>query len=416
MGQQLNLALQIERYLPQQSLELINAISSKANQCGQMAYLVGGIVRDILLGYPNFDLDLVIEGDAVNLAHQIAKADRVKLITHPRFGTAKLRYNNFTLDMATARGELYAKPGALPVVTPGTINDDLLRRDFSINAMAISLNNNNYGELIDPHQGRSDLEHRFIRILHPNSFRDDATRIFRATRYEQRLGFEIEPQTVRLLKHNIPMVDTISGDRIRHELELIFRENYPEYILRRLSKLGALQRINTSLKGNGWIAEQFEKARLLNKPGLLSSLYLSLLIYPLRTEENEHFIHRLNISTKLAQVLRDTLHLKSQLHFLAQPFIKHSEIYYLLYEYSPLAIQTNAIASESQAACSNLELFLSKLRYIKTTLNGEDLLKLGFSAGPELGKALQILHKAKLNGLVKTRAEEEKLALSLQHL
>jgi len=415
MQQLVNLALQIERYLPQQSLELIKAIGSEANQYGQRAYLVGGIVRDILLGYPNFDLDLVIEGNAVNLAHQIAKADQVKLITHPRFGTAKLSYNNFTLDMATARGELYAKPGALPIVTPGTINDDLFRRDFSINAMAISLNKNNYGDLIDPYQGKSDLEHHLIRVLHPDSFRDDATRIFRATRYEQRLKFELEPQTALLLKHNIPMLDTISGDRIRHELELIFREKQPEQTLNRLTELGALQRINTSLKGNGWITEKFEKARALNKPSQLSSLYLCLLIYHLHTEENEHLINRLNISTKLAQALRDTLRLQSKLCLLDKPRIRHSEIYYLLHKYSLLAIQTNAIASESGAACSNLELFLTRLRYVKTILNGEDLIKLGISAGPELGKILQILLEARLNGLVRTRAQEVKLALSQKH-
>ena len=415
MKQLLNLTLQIERYLPQQSLELINAISSKANQYGQRAYLVGGIVRDILLGHPNFDLDLVIEGDAVNLAHQIAKADQVKLITHPRFGTAKLRYNNFTLDMATARGELYAKPGALPQVTPGTINGDLFRRDFSINAMAISLNKSNYGDLIDPYQGKIDLEHHLIRILHPDSFRDDATRIFRAARYEQRLKFEIEPQTVRLLKHNIPMLDTISGDRIRHELELIFREKQPEQTFNRLTELGALKRINTSLKGNGWIAEKFEKARSLNKPSQLYSLYLCLLIYHLHTKENEQLINRLNISTKLAQALRDTLRLKSQLCLLDKPCIRHNEIYHLLHKYSLLAIQVNVIASESGAACSNLDLFLTRLRYVKTSLNGEDLIKLGIPAGPELGKILQILHTAKLNGLVRTRAQEVKLALSQKH-
>lgn len=415
MKQLVNLTLQIELYLPQQSLELINTISSKANQYGQRAYLVGGIVRDILLGHPNFDLDLVIEGDAVNLAHQIAKADQVKLITHPRFGTAKLRYNNFTLDMATARGELYAKPGALPQVTPGTINGDLFRRDFSINAMAISLNKSNYGDLIDPYQGKIDLEHHLIRILHPDSFRDDATRIFRAARYEQRLKFEIEPQTVRLLKHNIPMLDTISGDRIRHELELIFREKQPEQTFNRLTELGALKRINTSLKGNGWITEKFEKARSLNKPSQLYSLYLCLLIYHFHTEENEHLINRLNISTKLAQALRDTLRLKSQLCLLDKPRIRHNETYHLLHKYSLLAIQANVLASESGAACYNLDLFLTRLRYVKTSLNGEDLIKLGIPAGPELGKILQILHAAKLNGLVKTRAQEVELALSQKH-
>jgi len=410
----MNLARQIEQYLPQQLLELIKTISREANQSGQRAYLVGGIVRDMFLGYSNFDIDLVIEGDAVKLAQKIAKVSEANLTIHPRFGTAKLSYSNFTLDMTTVRGETYAKPGALPTVTPGTINGDLLRRDFSINAMAISLNQSNYGELIDPCQGKSDLESHLIRILHPKSFSDDATRIVRAIRYEQRLEFKLEPQTAQLLKQDIPALDTISGDRIRHELGLILREKHPEYALKRLSQLGALHRISPYLKGNGWIAEKFEAARLLNKPSQLSSLYLCLLVYPLHERENEQLIQRLNMPTKLARELRDTLCLKSQLYLLDKPTTKHSEIFYLLHEYSPLAIQTNVVATGLPVACSNLKLFLTKLRYVKTTLNGEELKRLGIPAGPELGKILQMLHRAKLDGKVKTRAEEEKLALLLK--
>lgn len=410
----MKLALQIERYLPQQVLELVRDISEEASRLGQKVYLVGGVVRDLLLGYPNLDLDLVIEGDAVKLAQQVAAIRQIKLVIYSRFGTAKLNYGNFTLDMATARGEAYAKPGALPTVTPGIINNDLFRRDFSINAMAISLMSNNYGELVDPYQGRSDLEHHLIRILHSKSFSDDATRILRAIRYEQRLGFELELQTAHLLKQYIPMLDTISGDRIRHELELIFKEKHPEHVIKRLGELGVLQRINPSLRGNSWIAEKFDKVRPLSKPSQLSSLYLCLFIYSLRERENEQFIRRLNMPTKLARTLRDMLHLKNQLCLLDKSSIKQSEIYYLLHEYDPLAIQANMLVSESSTVRSNLELFLTKLRFVKVSLNGEKLKRLGVPAGPELGKILQVLHKAKLDGEVKTRAEEEKLALSLK--
>ncbi len=410
----MNVVSQVERYLHQQMLELVGDISRKANQLGQKAYLVGGVVRDLLLGYSNLDLDVVIEGDAVKLAQQIAEIRQLRLVIHPRFGTAKLSYGNFTLDIATARCETYSKPGALPTVIYGTLGDDLFRRDFSINAMAISLVPSNYGELIDPFQGRNDIERRYIRILHPGSFGDDATRILRAIRYEQRLGFELELQTSQILKQDIPMLDTISGDRIRHELELILKEKYPECALGRLGELGALQKINAALRGNGWIAEKFSKARLLSKSGQLPSLYLCLFIYSLSQMENEQLIHRLNVPTKLARAFRDTLQLKSRLHLLCKISVKHSEIYYLLCEYDPLAVQANAIASESSSARSNLELFLTKLRHVKTLLNGDSLKKLGFSAGLELGETLQILHKARLDGEVKTVAEEEKLALSMK--
>ena len=409
----MNLAGQIEQYLPRQLMELVKDISGQAANLGQKVYLVGGAVRDLLLGYPNFDLDLVVEGDAVKLAQQVAETSQANLLAHHRFSTAKLRYENFTLDLATARKETYARPGALPVVTPGTLMDDLIRRDFSINAMAISLAPNDYGELIDPHQCRNDLEQRLIRILHPGSFTDDATRILRGVRYEQRFGFEFEAQTAQLLKRDISMLDTISGDRIRHELELIFREKRPELAVNRLGDLGALHRINPSLKGDAWIAEKFDKARRLKKPSQLPSLYFCLLIYSLRQRDIEQFLARLNIPAKLSRAMRDTLRLKTSLPLLDKSSLKPSEIYYLLREYEPLAIQANAIASDSSMARRHLQLFFTKLRYVKTALDGEELKRLGISAGPEMGKVLQMLHKAKLDGEVSTRADEKKLAQSL---
>jgi tRNA nucleotidyltransferase (CCA-adding enzyme) len=409
----MNLARQIEQYLPRQLLGLVKDISGQAAEQGQRVYLVGGVVRDLLLGYHNFDLDLVVEGDAVKLAQQVAKTSQAKLLAHHRFGTAKLKYENFTLDLATARKETYSRPGALPAVTPGTLKDDLIRRDFSINAMAISLAAKDYGELVDPHQGKNDLEHHLIRILHPGSFSDDATRILRAVRYEQRLGFELEAQTAQLLKRDIPMLDTISGDRIRHELELIFKEKQPEFVINRLGELGVLARISPSLKSDGWVVEKFAKARRLKKPNLLPSLYFCLLVYSLSEKDIEQFLARLNIPAKLSRAMRDTFRLKTSLPLLDKPARKPSEIYYLLREYEPVAIQANAIATESSMVHRYLQLFLTKLRYVRTSLDGEELKKLGISAGPEMGKVLQILHKAKLDGEVRTRADEKKLAFSL---
>jgi len=409
----MNLARQIEQYLPQPLLELVKNISGQAAKQGQRVYLVGGIVRDLLLGYPNFDLDLVVEGDAVKLAQQVAKTGQAKLLAHHRFGTAKLRYENFSLDLATARKETYARPGALPAVTPGTLNDDLIRRDFSINAMAISLAAKDYGNLIDPHHGKTDLEHRLIRILHPGSFSDDATRILRGVCYEQRFGFEFEAETARLLKRDIPMLDTISGDRIRHELEHIFEEKRPELVIKRLGELGVLRRINPALKGDDWIAEAFDKARRLKKPTQLPSLYFCLLVYSLSEKEIEQFLARLNIPAKLSRAMRDTLRLKTRLPLLDKPSLKPSEIYHLLQEYEPVAIQANALATESPTARRHLQLFLTKLRYVRTSLDGEELKRLGIPPGPEMGKVLQALHKAKLDGEVRTRANEKKLALSL---
>jgi len=335
------------------------------------------------------------------------------LLAHHRFGTAKLKYENFTLDLATARKETYSRPGALPAVTPGTLKDDLIRRDFSINAMAISLSANDYGELVDLYQGKSDLEHHLIRILHPKSFRDDATRILRGVRYEQRLRFEFEAQTAQLLRRSIPMLDTVSGDRLRHELELILKEKRPERAIKRLGELGVLSRIDPSLKGDGWIAEKFDKARRLKKPAQLPSFYFCLLIYSFSKKETDQFVARLNMSAKLSRAMRDTVRLKINLPFLDEPSRKPSEIYYLLREYEPLAIQANALASESLTTQRRLRLFLAKLRHVRPCLNGEQLKRLGISAGPEMGRIIQLLHKAQLDGEVRTKAQEEKLALSL---
>ncbi len=410
----MNLARRIEQYLPRQILELVKDISKQASEQGQRVCLVGGIVRDMLLGYANFDIDLVVEGNAVKLAQQVAETSRAKLLAHRRFGTAKLKYDNFTLDLATARKETYSRPGALPTVTPGTLKDDLFRRDFSINAMAISLASNDYGELIDSYDGESDLEHHVIRILHPESFSNDATRILRGVCYEQRFGFGFETETAHLLERDIPMLDTISGDRIRHELEHIFEEEQPELVIRRLGELGVLHRINPFLKSNDWIAEKFDKARRLKKPTQLPSLYFCLLIYSFSEKEIEQFLVRLNIPAKLSRAVRDTLRIKDRLPLLDKPSLKPSEIYYLLREYEHLAIQANAIASETATICHHLQLFLRKVRYVRTSLDGEELKGLGISAGPEMGNVLRILHRAKLDGEVKTRADEKKLVLSLK--
>ncbi len=408
-----NLIQQALQYLPHQLAELVTSVKSQADCLGQKAYLVGGIIRDMLLDCPNFDLDIVVEGDAIILAQEIAKTTEAKtLASHSRFGTAKLGYKSFIIDLSTARREIYPKQGALPLVTPGTIEEDLARRDFTINSMAICLSPCHYGELLDPFDGKEDLEQRLIRILHPQSFQDDATRILRAIRYEQRLDFRLEKETSRLLKQDIPMLDTISGDRIRHELELIFREKYPEKILNSLDKLNVLQYLNPHLKAGRRLANNFNKARLLVSANQLLSLYLCLLIYPLEEKDTEQFARRFKIPAKQTRLLLDTLRIKKQITLLSDPCMKNSEIYSLLCNYTPLSIQANIIASNSERARGNLNLYLRKLRHIKPVLTGEALQKLGIPIGPEIGKTLQFLLKEKLDDKAKTRQQEERLVLS----
>ena len=410
-----NLSSQLEEYLPQEILKLIKDAGEKASELGQEVYLVGGAVRDLFLGRANFDLDLVVEGDAIRLAQELAKDSQAKLTVHPRFGTAKLSYTDFSLDLATARHETYSQPGALPTVQPGNLTDDLCRRDFSINAMALCLAPQRFGELIDLYHGKDDLDNQLIRVLHPNSFIDDATRILRGLRYEQRLGFRLDPRTAELLRHDAAMLDTISGDRMTHELELILKEDQPERVLRRADELGVLSELHPSLKGNGWLSERFDQARRLHKRTSPSPLYLCLLVYNLTERENEQFLSRLNFPKRLALAMRHTLQLKTQLHSLASLQIRRSDIYQSLHGYTPHAIQANAVASESPVVSRHLQLYLAKLRYVKPLLNGEDLQRMGVPPGPQLGKILEALHEARLNGEVRTREEEEKLVLTWLH-
>ena len=410
MSKIINLTSRIEKQLPAELVRFIQAAGETAYCQGQNLYLVGGVVRDLLLERTNLDLDLVVEGDAINLASRLAQNYPGKITTHPRFNTAKLRWDKWSVDLATARSETYVKPGALPSVKPGSLRSDLFRRDFTINTMAIHLEPNHYGNLIDLYDGMPDLEHKLIRILHEKSFIDDATRIWRGLRYEQRLNFHLEESTLKLLKRDISMLDTISGDRIRHEIELVLKEELPEKVLRRAEELGVLQWLHPSLKGNGWLADRFEQARQLSSPNPPpAGLYLALLTYRLTDEEAEQLIIKLRLPKSLAQTLRHTGNIKDKLQSLADPTLPPSSIYHLLHGYSLLAITANSLASDSPTARQHIHQFLNKLHYVKPTLTGDDLKRMGIPPGPRIKETLQLLHEARLDGKVESKQGEEEM-------
>jgi len=328
-----------------------------------------------------------------------------KVLIHRRFGTAKLHYEKSSIDFVTARQESYAHPGALPIVFPGSIKDDLQRRDFTINSMAIHLNGNSLGKLLDPCNGKDDLENGLIRVLHPKSFIDDATRMFRAIRYEQRFSFNIEADTEKLLSENLPILSTVSGDRIRHELELIVRERFPEKSLRRAAELGAISWIHPSIHSNSWLEDKFRQARdMVTNPPI--ALYLSLLLYHLSREEGEELFIRLRFPKSTAQIIRDTLHFKEKLLSLAAPELAYSAIFRLLEGTSTLSIMASALASDSKLIQQRLHLYLDKLRHVRTSLDGEALLAMGVSPGPQLGEILRTLKEAKLDQRTNSREEE----------
>jgi len=410
MPEVINLAEKIRKRLPGELVNFMQVAGEAAQRRGQKLYLVGGVVRDLLLGRDNFDLDLVLEGDAIKLADELAGIRPGKITTHPRFGTAKLQWDNWSVDLTTARSETYPKPGALPRVKPASIKEDLFRRDFTINAMAIELGSSHYGRLLDIYGGLNDLGRKLVRVLHEKSFIDDATRIWRGLRYEQRLDFRLEPATLRLLKRDVTYLNAVSGDRIRHELELILTEEYPEKILRRADGLGVLSGLHPALRGNGWLAERFARVRRLNSPDLPSiGLYLALLAYSLAGEEIEQLISYLRLCKSAARTLRDTVDLRTRLSTLTEPGLPPSRTYSLLNDYSSSAVVANSLASNSPPVCQHLDLFLSKLRYLKPALSGGDLKKMGVASGPRIREILNLLLEARLDQKVTTKKDEADL-------
>jgi tRNA nucleotidyltransferase (CCA-adding enzyme) len=261
--------------LPAGLNRLLESIAVEAQAQDLGLYVVGGFVRDLLLGTVNMDIDLVAEGNAVGLAQALQASYGGKIHFHPRFGTAKwlldeqvaqrlgVQFADWPpfVDFATARREFYEEPAALPVVEQGSIKLDLHRRDFTINTLAIRLSPAPFGKLLDFYGGEPDLRRRIIRVLHSLSFIDDATRLLRAVRFEQRLDFTIEANTEALFVDALPFVQRLTGERLRHELDLILEEARPEKVLRRLYNLGVLETIDERLEFDEWLEAAFAAAR-----------------------------------------------------------------------------------------------------------------------------------------------------------
>jgi tRNA nucleotidyltransferase (CCA-adding enzyme) len=234
-------------------VEILEAAGREAQRLGFKAFLVGGLIRDLYLGKDNMDVDLVIEGDGIEFARIFAQRYRAELRFYERFGTATLTFPaGFKIDVATARVETYDRPAALPRVRPGRIEDDLYRRDFTINAMAIALSPITFGAIMDPFGGRADLKEKKIRVLHDRSFIDDPTRIFRALRFEGRLGFRMDESTQKLMQDALAsgMLDRLEDYRITTELTLILQEEDPRPIIQRFETFGALEPIRARARGS----------------------------------------------------------------------------------------------------------------------------------------------------------------------
>lgn len=364
---------------------------------GAALFLVGGSVRDMLLGQRPADIDLSVAQGGPETADFLASELDGEVVFRSQFNTAKIRVDDAAIDLAMARKETYDAPGALPVVSPGSVEEDLARRDFSINSMAVSLSPGSWGELLDPHGGKHDLASRLIRTLHAASFIDDATRILRAVRYAQRLGFGLDGETEEWLKRDLANLDHIGGDRVRHELERIFQEERAVPMLAQAQHLGILAAIFPALHLVSTVSARLEE----RKPAAKTEdnlVLMSVLAYSVSTADLPRLAGRLNMGTQWKRVVTDTCVVRDAASLLGAPSLTRSRIHTLLRTYDPVAVRGCALATDSPAVAQRLELYDTELRHVRTALNGDDLIAMGVPQGPAVGEVLDELLSRKLDG------------------
>jgi tRNA nucleotidyltransferase (CCA-adding enzyme) len=423
-----NLTSKIKRSFPKRIAELLKFIGKDADDMGSTAFAVGGFVRDLLLGVENLDIDIVIEGNAIEFAKRLAKELCGYYVYHKRFGTATVFFpgGKFKIDVAMTRTEIYERPAALPTVKFGPIENDLFRRDFTINAMAFKLSARGFGELLDPFKGRQDLKEGRIRALHDLSFVDDPTRIFRAVRFEQRFDFRIEPHTEDLIKKaaGLKMVDRTQKQRIREEMIAILSEEKPLKAVRRLAELNELRFIAPSLKLTRPVVNLFgsvdealawyDAARLKRRHGLNRwMIYLGALLDELRLVEVrkmcDEFVFMKADRAKLISYKKTDE--KTLLLLSKKEKLKPSRIYDCLEGLSTEALLLMMAKSGSQTARRRIMDYLTKYVNVKLRVRGDDFTKNGIQPGPHFRQALERTLHAKLDSMIKTKAEELDFAM-----
>lgn len=388
-------------------------------------YLVGGIVRDLLLHLPNTDVDIVVEGDGIRYAVKLARVYGATIKRHTRFGTATLSFPDGTkLDVATARAERYDAPAALPVVKPSILRHDLQRRDFTMNAMAVRLNTGKFGNMVDPYDGRGDLERRSIRILHPQSFIDDPTRLFRAVRLEQRLGFTLEASTERLFRQAVAsrMIDRLSGFRLLEQLRLICEEPDPWPIVSRIDKLVGLQAIAPNLAATPDVKTAFDLIKQWrDSPERHGNhhtphwwLYLLGLAAPCDDETINNFVNRLRPQAHVAASLRklSTMHRIEQ-HIVDGTITSPSDLYHHIHIIPLETVLFFVIASRHEVVRQQCRAYYFHLRHMRLAINGKTLHSLNIPEGPIYRQILNAVFRAKLDGFVSSEQEEQQKALEL---
>ncbi|MBI5189316.1 MAG: CBS domain-containing protein [Nitrospirae bacterium] len=415
-----NVAGLIDDRLPPEVLRLLHDVGRMADEIGVTAYVVGGFVRDLLMGVRNLDVDIVVEGGGIAFAQAFAKRHNGRARVHQKFGTAVVVLpSGMKFDIATARTEYYEYPAALPTVELGSIKKDLYRRDFTVNALAIRINAEEFGELIDFFGGQRDLKEKTIRVLHNLSLIEDPTRAFRAIRFENRMGFTISRHTQNLIRNAVKMdlFHKLSGTRVYTELVLIFKETKPARALQRLEAFGLLKFIHPKLRFTreleslfSNISETLSWFRLLfldveAEPWVV---YFMGLFDQVPDKEKGEFADRLvmpeRYRIKIDAAMRDGA--KALNEFYRYPVLAPYQVYMLLKPLPVEALLFMMAKARVENAKKNVSLYLTQYREAAPMLTGADLKRMGFAPGPVFKRLLERLLEARLNGHVETRDDE----------
>ncbi len=408
--------------LPKETASLLRLVGAYADQQGVACYLVGGVVRDLLLGKPTLDFDIVVEADAIEFTKALSQKYQTSTTIYPRFRTATLVWpSSISVDFASARKESYPAPGALPVVNLGSIQDDLARRDFTINAMAICLNQKTYGTLVDTCEGARDLETRKIRIFHQQSFRDDPTRILRAIRFEQRYHFTFEEETQKCLEEAIlhRFDRQVSPGRYFEEFRKILKEDRPQRYLKRLDELKALDFLGDQFKFTREKQRQVSdlegvlawlKAFCPEAQGYAKWLiYFMILLGDYSMDDMKDVLIRFSFSRHDCNKM-----ISSRLEYevvkrLDIQMLKPSQIYKVLKSVSLEELVFFLIKTQGAPPEECIKQFLTDYRHLRLFVKGGDLMKRGITDGKKMGVILEWLLEKKIDAKAMTKEKELQL-------
>ncbi|GAB6098963.1 CBS domain-containing protein [Halanaerocella petrolearia] len=396
-------------------IELLQQAGELADELGYNLYIVGGFVRDLLLDRINLDLDLVVEGEGIEFAKMLAQELNGDLDLYHDFGTAVVDLGDLKLDIATTRVEYYPYTASLPEVESGSIQQDLFRRDFTINALAIQLNPDSFGQLVDYFNGKADLESGIIRLLHNFSLYDDPTRVFRGLRFASRYGYQFDEQTEDLIRQAIELdvIDKLSPNRLFGKLEHGLKDAHPKVFIDLLADYGILSYF---IDGLSWDNEKRELAqqvdRVLDWLANLEievkfgqwMLYLMVLVSNLGSRQLEEFSTKFNLTSNLTQYVEFTQQVDKVTTKLKE-VEQNSKIYYTLEVLDLeelLFVLVNDFSLEDK-----IGLYLEELKWVELEVGGQDIIDLGYQPGPYFKEVLDKVKQAKLNDKIDSYQEEE---------